>query len=151
MLADHGAKVIRVERPDVIPAPGDPLLRSRSSITLNLKNTDDISELRKLCATADGLIEGFRPGVAERLGLGPEQCQARNSRLVYGRMTGWGQDGPLSASAGHDITYLAVTGAQWSADGLAQSADASVGAQLVYGQARLFPVRRNSGAKCRHG
>lgn len=110
MLADHGAKVIRVERPDVIPAPGDPLLRSRSSITLNLKNTDDISELRKLCATADGLIEGFRPGVMERLGLGPAVLLSDNKRLVYGRMTGWGQDGPLAPRAGHDINYIALTG-----------------------------------------
>ena len=110
MLADHGAEVIRVERPGATPTPGDPLLRSRSSITLDLKNPADIAQLRKLSATADGLIEGFRPGVMERLGLGPGVLLSDNERLVYGRMTGWGQDGPLAPRAGHDINYIALSG-----------------------------------------
>ena len=110
MLADHGAEVIRVERPGATKISGDPLLRSRSSITLDLKSPADIAQLRKLCATADGLIEGFRPGVMERLGLGPGVLLGDNERLVYGRMTGWGQDGPLAPRAGHDINYIALTG-----------------------------------------
>ena len=110
MLADHGAEVIRVERPGATTTSGDPLLRSRSSITLDLKSPADIARLRKLCATADGLIEGFRPGVMERLGLGPGVLLGDNERLVYGRMTGWGQDGPLAPRAGHDINYIALTG-----------------------------------------
>ena len=110
MLADHGAEVIRVERPGATTTSGDPLLRSRSSITLDLKSPADIAQLRKLCATADGLIEGFRPGVMERLGLGPGVLLGDNERLVYGRMTGWGQDGPLAPRAGHDINYIALTG-----------------------------------------
>ena len=110
MLADHGAEVIRVERPGATTTSGDPLLRSRSSITLDLKNPADIAQLRKMCAAADGLIEGFRPGVMERLGLGPGVLLGDNERLVYGRMTGWGQDGPLALRAGHDINYIALTG-----------------------------------------
>lgn len=110
MLADHGAEVIRVERPGATTTSGGPLLRSRSSITLDLKNPADIAQLRKMCATADGLIEGFRPGVMERLGLGPGVLLGDNERLVYGRMTGWGQDGPLALRAGHDINYIALTG-----------------------------------------
>ncbi|HEX7655427.1 MAG TPA: CoA transferase, partial [Sphingomonas sp.] len=94
MLADHGAEVIRIERPGAPEAPGDPLLRSRKTISLDLKRPEAVAILRKLAATADGLIEGFRPGVMERLGLGPETLLADNSRLVYGRMTGWGQIGP---------------------------------------------------------
>ena len=115
MLADLGADVIRVDR---LGAPSayaerDVVLRNRRSIALDLKSAAGRDVVLDLVAGSDAIIEGFRPGVAERLGLGPQQCQARNSRLVYGRMTGWGQDGPLSASAGHDITYLAVTGALW--------------------------------------
>ena len=115
MLADLGADVIRVDRPGAPSAQAarDVVLRSRRSIALDLKSAAGRDVVLDLVAGADAIIEGFRPGVAERLGVGPEQCQARNPRLVYGRMTGWGQDGPLSASAGHDITYLAVTGALW--------------------------------------
>jgi alpha-methylacyl-CoA racemase len=114
MLADMGAEVIRVDRASVGPEEPDPvdtLLRNRRSIALNLKSPAGVEALLKLIDGADALIEGFRPGVAERLGVGPEVCLARNPRLVYGRMTGWGQSGPLAHSAGHDINYLALTGA----------------------------------------
>lgn len=114
MLADHGAEVIRVDRPGARPeASGyarDPLLRSRTLIGVDLKSADGVAVVRDLCRTADGLIEGFRPGVTERLGLGPDVLLADNPKLVYGRMTGWGQHGPLAPTAGHDITYLAITG-----------------------------------------
>jgi alpha-methylacyl-CoA racemase len=114
MLADMGAEVIRVDRasaqPDE-PEPVDTLLRNRRSIALNLKSPAGVAALLRLIDGADALIEGFRPGVAERLGVGPEACLARNPKLVYGRMTGWGQSGPLAHSAGHDINYLALTGA----------------------------------------
>jgi len=110
MLADHGAEMIRVERPGAEPSLGDPLLRSRSMITLNLKSSEGVAELRALCKSADGLIEGFRPGVMERLGLGPDSLLGDNPKLVYGRMTGWGQDGPLAQTAGHDINFIALSG-----------------------------------------
>ena len=93
MLADHGAEVIRVERPGNLAIPNDPLTRSRRSIKLDLKSEAGREVVRKLAERADGLVEGYRPGVMERLGLGPDVCLARNPRLVYGRMTGWGQEG----------------------------------------------------------
>ena len=111
MLADHGAEVIRIERPGARSDPRDPTLRSRRSVTLDLKTGDGVEAVRKLCRGADGVIEGFRPGVMERLGLGPDVLLADNPRLVYGRMTGWGQDGPLAQAAGHDINYIALSGA----------------------------------------
>jgi alpha-methylacyl-CoA racemase len=115
MLADHGAAVIRVERedqPPVIPAEYDILARHRAStIRLDLKSEKGAERVRELARDADGLIEGFRPGVMERLGLGPETLCADNPRLVYGRMTGWGQEGPLAQAAGHDINYIALAGA----------------------------------------
>lgn len=113
MLADMGAEVIRVERTQSHndSAPRDPLLRSRRSIALNLKHPDGVAIALKLIEKADVLVEGFRPGVAERLGLGPEPCLERNPRLVFGRVTGWGQDGPLATAAGHDINYISLTGA----------------------------------------
>ena len=115
MLADMGAEVLRVERPGHAAPPGHPtvalLERSRRSIALDLKSPAGARALRKLLAGADALIEGFRPGVMERLGFGPEPCLQLNPRLVYGRMTGWGQDGPLAQAAGHDINYIALTGA----------------------------------------
>jgi alpha-methylacyl-CoA racemase len=114
MLADHGAEVIRIERaghPHPIPADKDILRRGRAEIlTLDLKSQEGVGKVRELAASADGLIEGFRPGVMERLGLGPDLLLAENPRLVYGRMTGWGQEGPLSAAAGHDINYIALSG-----------------------------------------
>jgi alpha-methylacyl-CoA racemase len=114
MLADHGAEVIRIERaghPHPIPADKDILRRNRAEIlTLDLKREAGVARVRELARAAHGLIEGFRPGVMERLGLGPEVLLGDNPRLVYGRMTGWGQEGPLAASAGHDINYIALAG-----------------------------------------
>ena len=113
MLADMGAEVIRVDRASARPdaRETDCLLRNRRSIALDLKHPAAIAAVLRLVEGADALIEGFRPGVMERLGLGPEACLARNPRLVYGRMTGWGQSGPLAHAAGHDINYIALTGA----------------------------------------
>lgn len=110
MLADHGAEVIRVERAGMIGVPNDPLLRNRRSISLDLKREACCEVIRRLAAKSDGLIEGYRPGVMERLGLGPDALIEANPRLVYGRITGWGQDGPLAQEAGHDINYIAITG-----------------------------------------
>ena len=110
MLADHGAEVIRVERPGNLAVANDPLTRSRRSLAVDLKSEDGVAIVRRLAARADGLIEGYRPGVMERLGLGPDELLEANPRLVYGRVTGWGQAGPLAAEAGHDINYLALTG-----------------------------------------
>lgn len=110
MLADHGAEVIRVERPNRPTHPGDCLARSRASIVLDFKHPDAIRAARDLCASADGLIESFRPGVMERLGLGPDVLLRDNPELVYGRLTGWGQDGPMAQAAGHDINYIAIAG-----------------------------------------
>ena len=116
MLADMGADVLLVDRPSD-PGLGldrerwfDVMLRGRRSVTLDLKSRDGAEAALLLAAKADAVIEGFRPGVMERLGLGPEVMLARNPRLVYGRMTGWGQDGPLAPRAGHDINYIALSG-----------------------------------------
>ncbi len=117
MLSDMGAEVIRIDRAanvvggDPATPPVDVLARGRKSIGVDLKNPDGVETVLRLIETADGLIEGFRPGVMERLGLGPEECLARNPRLVYGRMTGWGQEGPYALAAGHDINYIALAGA----------------------------------------
>jgi alpha-methylacyl-CoA racemase len=110
MLADHGAEVIRVEREGGWRLPGDPLARSRRTLIVDLKQAEGIALVRDLAKSCDGLIEGYRPGVMERLGLGPELLLADNPKLVYGRMTGWGQTGPLAAAAGHDINYIALSG-----------------------------------------
>ena len=117
MLADHGAEVIRIDRASGGRGGSQPvstkdvLARGRKSVALNLKSEDGVALARKLCASADGLIEGFRPGVMERLGLGADEMLGLNPRLVYARMTGWGQDGPLAQAAGHDLNYIAITGA----------------------------------------
>ena len=111
MLADHGAEVIRIDRPGARIDPRDPLLRSRTLIAVDLKSSAGVTVVRDLCRTADGVIEGFRPGVTERLGLGPDVLLGDNPRLVYGRMSGWGQTGPYAAAAGHDINYIALAGA----------------------------------------
>lgn len=112
LLGDMGADVIRVDRPGADPmATLDPLRRNRRSIALNLKHADGVRTLLRLVEQADALIEGFRPGVAERLGVGPDACRQRNPRLVYGRVTGWGQDGPLAGAPGHDLNYIALSGA----------------------------------------
>ena len=116
MLADMGAEVIRIERsqavsPELPKGPqGDIMLRGRRSIGINLKDPVGVELLLELIASADALIEGFRPGVMERLGVGPEVCLARNPKLVYGRMTGWGQVGPYASTAGHDINYISLAG-----------------------------------------
>src|SRR5262245_34636212 len=117
MLADMGADIIKIDRAGAVrggdPAtpPADTLQRGRRSIGVDLKNPDGVEELLQLVEQADALFEVFRPGVAERLGIGPDVCLARNPRLVYGRMTGWGQEGPYSRAAGHDINYIALAGA----------------------------------------
>ena len=117
LLAELGADVVRVDRPadsglGIGMAPEHRLLhRSRPSIAVDLKHPDGVETVLRLVDGADALIEGFRPGVTERLGIGPKDCAARNPRLVYGRVTGWGQDGPLAGAAGHDLDYIALTGA----------------------------------------
>jgi len=117
MLADMGADVIRVDRAasvrggDPSVPPADAMGRGRRSIGIDLKSDDGVEAVMRLVEGADGLIEGFRPGVTERLGIGPDECLARNPRLAYGRMTGWGQDGPYASTAGHDINYIALAGA----------------------------------------
>ncbi|MEC7874672.1 MAG: CaiB/BaiF CoA-transferase family protein [Actinomycetota bacterium] len=117
MLSDMGAEVIRIDRAgnvsggDSQAPPIDVLARGRSSIAIDLKNPDGVEVVLRLVETADALIEGFRPGVMERLGIGPEDCLARNPKLVFGRMTGWGQEGPYAMAAGHDINYIALAGA----------------------------------------
>lgn len=114
MLADHGASVIRIDRPGGTIAPTGPrdtLSRGRArALTLDLASAEGRAEALALCTAADALIEGNRPGVMERLGLGPDALLAANPALVYGRMTGWGQDGPMAATVGHDINYLALSG-----------------------------------------
>ncbi len=119
LLADLGADVIAVHRAGGTAIPGMPqanlLDRGKRSIELDLKAGADIRTFKSLVAGADGLIEGFRPGVMEKLGIGPETCHAINPALVFGRMTGWGQDGPLSQAAGHDLNYIAMSGALWYA------------------------------------
>ena len=113
MLADMGADVIRIDRltPGFLGGGGTIIDRGRRTIALDLKQPGAADIVLRLLDKADALLEGFRPGVMERLGLGPDECLARNPRLVYGRMTGWGQDGPLAQSAGHDLNYIAITGA----------------------------------------
>jgi alpha-methylacyl-CoA racemase len=116
MLADHGAKVIRIERPGVPGRFGDNanrdiLNRNRTRVALDMKDPAAIARIREMVKDADAIVEGFRPGVMERLGLGPDVLLADNPRLVFGRMTGWGQDGPMAPLAGHDINYIAISGA----------------------------------------
>ncbi len=116
MLADHGAEVVRIDRVgEGFGLAGDPardvLCRSRKALRVNLKSAQGVALLRRLCKSADGLIEGFRPGVMERLGLGPGVLLEDNPKLVYGRVTGWGQDGPYAQMAGHDINFVALSGA----------------------------------------
>jgi len=117
LLSDMGADVLRIDR---MAASGlgigqretrfEVLGRGRRSISVDLKHPDGVETVLRLCEQADAIMEGFRPGVAERLGIGPEACQGRNAKLVFGRMTGWGQDGPISLAAGHDINYIALSG-----------------------------------------
>ncbi|MGE3288545.1 MAG: CaiB/BaiF CoA transferase family protein [Pseudonocardia sp.] len=115
VLADLGADVVRIDRPGGLQlgdgSTPDPTLRGRRYVIANLKDPAGVDTVLRLVERADVLLEGYRPGVTERLGVGPEPCHARNPRLVYGRMTGWGQDGPMAARAGHDLNYISLTGA----------------------------------------
>ncbi len=115
MLSDLGAEILRIDRADKVRPDASPnkelLARGRKSIGVNLKTPEGVELVLRLLESADGLIEGYRPGVMERLGLGPDVCLSRSPRLVYGRMTGWGQDGPMAQAAGHDINYIALAGA----------------------------------------
>ncbi len=112
LMSDMGADVIRVDRKGGrTPFPSEVTYRGRKAVAFDLKKPEAVEAALKLIESADALIEGFRPGVMERLGLGPDVCLARNPKLVYGRMTGWGQTGPLANAAGHDINYIALTGA----------------------------------------
>jgi alpha-methylacyl-CoA racemase len=124
ILADLGADVIRLERPGGALSPGtretDLLTRGRPSVAMDLKRPEAVEAVLALVEQADVLLEGMRPGATERLGLGPDECMARNPRLVYGRMTGWGQTGPLAHTAGHDVNYISIAGAL---HGLGQDAD----------------------------
>ncbi len=111
MLADHGARVIRIERVGAPDMQGrDVLTRNREVIQIDTKSPEGVAQVRDLVKAADGIFEGFRPGVMERMGLGPDILLADNPKLVYGRMTGWGQTGPLAMAAGHDINYISITG-----------------------------------------
>src|SRR5271154_1908237 len=112
LLSDMGAEVIRIDRKGGrTPSKAEVTYRGRKAVALDMKTPEAIEAALKLIDRADALIEGFRPGVMERLGVGPDVCLARNPKLVYGRMTGWGQEGPLAKAAGHDINYIALTGA----------------------------------------
>jgi alpha-methylacyl-CoA racemase len=114
LLADLGADIIRVERtgtPTALVGPGGPIDRNRRSISVDLKDPAGVAAVLRMAREADVLVEGFRPGVAERLGIGPEAAMGANPKLIYARMTGWGQDGPLAARAGHDINYVSIAGA----------------------------------------
>lgn len=117
LLSDMGAEVLRVDRADAVGSASerDPrfeaMHRGRRSIAVDLKHPEGVATVKRLVASADVLIEGYRPGVMERLGLGPQTCLATQPRLIYGRMTGWGQQGPMAQAAGHDINYIAITGA----------------------------------------
>lgn len=111
LLADQGARVIVLDRQSDEADPRDVNRRNKQSVAINLKSPQGVAAALAIIASADIVIEGFRPGVMEKLGLGPSQCWAKNKRLIYGRMTGWGQSGPLAATAGHDINYLSITGA----------------------------------------
>jgi alpha-methylacyl-CoA racemase len=113
LLADLGADILRIDRPGgaaLFPVKNAPIDRGRRSLALDLKDADAVDQCLRIVEKTDVLIEGFRPGVMERLGLGPETALKRNPKLIYARMTGWGQDGPLAQTAGHDLTYLALTG-----------------------------------------
>ncbi len=116
LLSDMGAEVVRIERAELVGRSTRPSgfvfdARGRRSVGVDLKHADGVETVLRLVEQADALIEGFRPGVTERLGVGPDACLARNPRLVYGRMTGWGQDGPMAQAAGHDLNYIALAGA----------------------------------------
>ncbi|MCF3593914.1 CoA transferase [Rhodobacteraceae bacterium LMO-12] len=143
MLADMGADIIRITRPGAARAETkaqDPILRGRRILELDLKSSEGVTAALELISKADGLIEGFRPGVMERLSLGPTECHKLNPRLVYGRMTGWGQYGPLAQSAGHDINYIALSGALWSTGEAGRKPVAPLNLLGDYGGGAMFLV-----------
>ena len=160
MLADMGADVVRIDRAsaarggDPAHPPLDLLNRGRRSVGIDLKSSEGVETVLALVEGADALLEGFRPGVAERLGIGPADCLARNPRLVYGRMTGWGQEGPYASAAGHDLNYIALAGAL---HGIGRQGEAPVpplnlvgdfgggGMYLAFGMACALLEARNSG------
>ena len=160
MLADMGADVVRIDRAsaarggDPDRPPLDLLNRGRRSVGIDLKSSEGVETVLALVEGADALLEGFRPGVAERLGIGPDDCLARNPRLVYGRMTGWGQEGPYASAAGHDLNYIALAGAL---HGIGRQGEAPVpplnlvgdfgggGMYLAFGMACALLEARNSG------
>ncbi|MCW2866670.1 MAG: L-carnitine dehydratase/bile acid-inducible protein [Marmoricola sp.] len=142
LLAELGADVVRVDRPGgagLDAAPSQTLNRSRPNLAVDLKRPEGRDVVLRLIETADVLVEGLRPGVTERLGIGPDDCHARNPRLVYARMTGWGQDGPLARTAGHDITYAALTGAL-HATGPADRPRQAVNLVADYGGGSMFLI-----------
>jgi alpha-methylacyl-CoA racemase len=141
LLADMGADVLRIDRPGQrrrFPERFDATRRGRASIVVDLRSPDGLDLVCDLAADAGALIEGFRPGVAERLGLGPAELHARNPRLVYGRMTGWGQDGPMAPVAGHDINYIAMAGALGPAARSGQAPVAPLNLVGDYGGGAMF-------------
>lgn len=140
MMADMGADILRIRRKGAQEDPRDPVLRGRRSVALDLKSPEGIDAALHLIQQADGLIEGFRPGVMERLGLGPKDCQRINPRLVYGRMTGWGQTGPLAKAAGHDLNYIALSGALWSTGEAGRAPVAPLNLLGDYGGGSMFLV-----------
>ena len=155
MLADHGAEIIRIDRVGGRNRVNDPTLRSRKSIALNLKTEEGIGLAKELVKSADGMIEGLRPGVMERLGLGPDELLAENPKLIYGRMTGWGQSGPYAPVAGHDINYIALTGALHGIGRAGEKPTAQViylgdygggGMMLAFGMVSAFLAVKNGGA-----
>ena len=155
MLADHGAEIIRIDRVGGRNRVNDPTLRSRKSIALNLKTEEGIGLAKELVKSADGMIEGLRPGVMERLGLGPDELLAENPKLIYGRMTGWGQSGPYAPVAGHDINYIALTGALHGIGRAGEKPTAPVnylgdygggGMMLAFGMVSAFLAVKNGGA-----
>ena len=139
LLAELGADVVRIDRPDAGGLDAPVLRRSRPSLAVDLKSAEGIETVLRLIDSADVVVEGLRPGVMERLGLGPEACMGRNPRLIYGRMTGWGQTGPLADRAGHDITYAALTGAL-HATGSADKPRNAVNLVADFGGGTLFLV-----------
>lgn len=114
ILADMGAEVIRIERPGAVLMPTDVSARGKKSVVINMKQAEGLETLLRMVENADVLIDPYRPGVCEKLGIGPDVCLARNPKLIFARMTGWGQDGPLAKAAGHDINYISISGALYA-------------------------------------
>ena len=140
LLADQGAKIVVIDRKSGQNFDQDPTRRGKRSIGLNLKSDEGIEIAKSLIKNADILTEGFRPGVMERLGLGPDQCLALNPRLIYTRMTGWGQHGPLSSTSGHDINYLATTGALWAMGNEGEPPSPPLNLVADYGGGTMFMI-----------